>query len=112
AVLPIQTLTRRDYGGPVEVSVVGPPGLTGTITITAAAPAAPNLPIGVVTVTHSGNAPVSGSLRIMAKATVNGKEIKSFADVTPLVRQTMAGLPFPPRMLATDVAVTTIDPPF
>src|SRR5262249_51328998 len=28
AVLPIQSITRRDYTGPVELTVVGPPGLT------------------------------------------------------------------------------------
>jgi invasion protein IalB len=112
AVLPIQTLTRKDYGGPVEVSVVGPPGLTGTTTITAAAPAAPNLPIGVLAVNHSGSAPVTGTLRVVAKATINGKEVKSFAEVTPVVRQTMAGLLFPPRSLSTDIAVTTTEPPF
>jgi hypothetical protein len=112
AVLPIQTLTRRDYTGPVEVSVVGPAVFSGTTTITAAAPPAPNLPIGVLAVTHSGNAPVNGTMRVVAKATINGKEVKSFADVTPVVRQAMAGLPFPPKELATGVEVATTEPPF
>jgi hypothetical protein len=112
AVLPIQTLTRRDYAGPVEVSIVGSPELTGSTTITAAAPVAPNLPIGMLTITHSGKAPVSGTVRILAKAMVNGKEVKSYADLSTMVRQTMAGLPFPPRELATGLAVATTEPPF
>jgi hypothetical protein len=31
--IPVATLSRRDYGGPIEVSVVGPPGLSGSVTI-------------------------------------------------------------------------------
>jgi hypothetical protein len=111
APLPIQTLVRRDYAGPVEVSVVGMAGLTGSTTITAAGPPAPNLPIGVLTITHSGK-PLSGEIRIQAKATVNGKEIRSFASVTAVVVQEMAGLPFPPHELSNAIALATIEPPF
>src|SRR5262249_18931237 len=48
AVLAIQTVQRRDYTGPIEISVIGPPGLTGATTITATAPPAPNLPFAIL----------------------------------------------------------------
>jgi hypothetical protein len=113
AVLPILAIARRDYAGPIEISVVGSSSLTGSTTITATAPPAPNLPIGVLTIRDSGKTPPGGAIvRIQAKATINGKEVKSFVEVSNIVRQNMQGLPFPPRELSTDVIASAIDPPF
>lgn len=113
AVLPILAITRRDYAGPIEISVVGSPSLTGSTTISATAPPAPNLPIGVLTITDSGKSPPGGSVvHIQAKATINGKEVKSFVEVANVVRQNMQGLPFTPRELSTNLIASAIDPPF
>ena len=43
--LPI-LLTRRDYTGPIEVSVAGHPGISGRLTIAAGPQPAPNVPAG------------------------------------------------------------------
>jgi hypothetical protein len=113
AVLPIQAIVRRDYAGPIEISVVGNASLSGSTTVTATAPAAPNLPLGVLTIQDSGKSPAFGSIvRIQAKATINGKEVKSFVNVSNIVRQNMQGLPFTPRELSTAVAASVIDAPF
>ena len=42
--IPIQTVTRRDYTGPIEVSVVGHPGITGQTVINATPPPADTQP--------------------------------------------------------------------
>ncbi|MFL5340088.1 MAG: hypothetical protein ACJ8F7_08045 [Gemmataceae bacterium] len=111
AVLAIQTLARHDYAGPVEISVVGPPGLTGSTVITATAPAAPTLPIALLPVTAKDIPPGVYEIRIRAKATINGKEVQSFANVMNAVKQSMAGLPFPPRELSSNLAVAITEPP-
>jgi hypothetical protein len=112
AALPIQTLARRDYTGPIEVSVLGPPGLSGSTIITAAAPPAPNLPIALLPVTAKNVTVGPHQIHVQAKATINGKEVKSLASVAGIVRQSMAGLPFPPRELSDSVAVAVTEPPF
>ena len=113
AVLPIQAVVRRDYPGPIEVSVVGHPGLSGSTTITTAAPPAPTLPLAVLTIQDSGKSALGGSvIHLQAKATINGKEVKSFVDIKAAIQQNMQGLPFPPRDHATDIAAAIIDPPF
>src|SRR5207302_6001004 len=35
ALIPVATLVRRDFGGPIELRVAGPPGLTGAVTVPA-----------------------------------------------------------------------------
>ncbi len=113
AVVPIQSVVRRDYSGPIEVSVVGHSGWTGSTTITTAAPPGPKLPLAVLTIHDSGKSPIGGSIvHIQAKATINGKEVKSFVSVMASIRQEMQGLPFPSRDHATDLAASVTDPPF
>src|SRR5262249_38482950 len=43
-------VTRRGYTGPIEVSVKGPPGVTGQVTIPAGQPPKPNLPGGTLVI--------------------------------------------------------------
>jgi hypothetical protein len=112
-VLPIQAVARRDYSGPIEISLVGHPSLSGSVTITAAAPPAPNLPLAVMTIRDSGKSPIGASTaRLQAKATINGKVETTFVDILPIIRQNMQNLPFPPRGGATDLTASIIDPPF
>src|SRR5262249_51706224 len=65
--------TRRDYPGPIEVSVISPhPGITGKVTIPAGAPKAPNQPAATLVINAKGDVPMGAyMLLIQGKATVN-----------------------------------------
>lgn len=90
--LPIQVV-RRDYTGPIEVSVFGQ-GLSGQATIamgqaagSLSVTAAPDLPIGPSTFTIQG------------KATIGSKMVTQYASVRTPLSQSLANLPVPPRAL-------------
>jgi hypothetical protein len=112
--IPIQTVTRRDYAGPIEVSVAGHPGITGQTVINATPPPAPNQPAGRLTVSVKPDVPMGPHfVRIQGKATINGKPVVVDADVMAAVKEQMAGLAFPPRDLLHPVAfAVTEKPPF
>jgi hypothetical protein len=113
AVIPIQSLIRRDYAGPIEVSIVDNPNLSGSIVITGAAAPAPNVPIALLPVTHKASGkPETNQFRVQAKAVVNGKEIRTFANVEGVVRQNFGNLPFPPREYFQTVFYSVTEPPF
>jgi len=89
--------TRRDYAGPIEVSVIGNPKLTGQVTLPATPPQ-PNMPNGTLTITAAADTPIGPTeFRIQGKATINGKEVVSILSVRALASQSLAALPVPPR---------------
>lgn len=112
--IPIQTVTRKDYTGPIEVSVVGHPGITGQTVINATPPPPPNQPAGKLTVSMKPNMPMGPHfVRIQGKATINGKPVIVDADVAAAVKESLAGLAFPPRDLLHPVALAVTEkPPF
>jgi hypothetical protein len=112
--IPIQTVTRRDYTGPIEVSVAGHPGFTGQTVINATPPPAPNQPAGRLTINVKPDVPMGPHfVRIQGKATINGKPITVDADVAAVIKDQMAGLAFPPRDLLHPVALAVTEkPPF
>jgi hypothetical protein len=112
AVLPIQSIVRQNYAGPIELSIVGPTGLTGTATVIAAVPPAPTLPIALLPMAAKDVPPGAYEVRIQAKAMIGGKPVIAFANVTNLVRTAMNGLPFPPRNYASSLIVAITEPPF
>jgi hypothetical protein len=121
ALVPIQSLTRRDYAGPIELSVVGPPGLSGSVTVPvnvqAPPPAAgqPNPPpfLHLPVRAAADVAPGAYEVKVQAKAVIDGKEVLAFASTKAAVQQQMAGLPFPPREWLRSVGVAvTPKPPF
>jgi hypothetical protein len=104
---------RHDYAGPIEVSVVGPPGISGAVTIAAGQPPQPNAPAGQLVVSVKPDVPLGPHfLRIQGKATINGKPVVAFASVAAPVRASLANLPYPPPQLLDQVAlaVTPIAP--
>ncbi len=111
AALPIQTMTRQGVTGPIEVKIVGAHGLTGSVSIDAQAPLAPNLPIALLPVQHTGE-PVLGTAKVEARAKVGDREIVRSADLSALVRQRWGDLPFPPREQFTTLDVATVAAPF
>ena len=111
--IPVMGLTRRDYTGPIELSVTGHPSITGTVTIPANNPAPqPNQAVALMPISVKGDLP-SGAyeIRVQAKATINGKEIIKIANVTELTKQNLGGLIFPPRPFLTSLAVGVTDKP-
>jgi hypothetical protein len=103
--IPIQ-LARRDYGGPVEVSVVGHPNISGSLTIPAGQPPQPNVPAGQLVVTVKPDVPIGPHIiRIEGKATINGKPVVAVASVAAPVKAALANLPYPPRELLDQIAL-------
>ena len=117
------TLIRREFGGPIELSVVGPPGLTGTATVPAGvqvvppeAPAAgtpPYIPPVAQLPIHAAAdmAPGAYEVTIQAKAVADGKEIVAFASTKAAVQAQMDGLAYPPRHWLRGVAVAVMPKP-
>jgi hypothetical protein len=115
AVVGIQSVIRRDYTGPIELTVVGPPGITGQTEFKAAGgPPQPNVTQGILLVTAAPDLPLSVyPVKVQAKATINGKVVTSYASVRVPVTAALGGLPFPPRNLNTELVVgVTEKPPF
>lgn len=115
ALLPILAVAAKDFKGPIELSLVGHPGFTGSKVVDSAAKAAqPNQPIAQMLVTAAADVPMGGyPLRVQAKAKINGKDVVTYASVRPAVTAALGGLPFPPRQLGEEVvAATTEKPPF
>jgi len=115
AAIPLTLPVRRDYNGPIEVSVVGHPGITGSTTMRPpAAPPPPNQPAGLLFITAAPDVPPGlYNVKLQLKGTVNGKEVISYASVRTPVSQALANLPFPPRHLTGTLAVAVTEkPPF
>jgi hypothetical protein len=108
------TAIRRDYAGPIEVSVTGHPGLTGQVTIPTGQPAQPNQPAATLLLSAKPDVEMGPyQLRVEGKATINGKIVTRYASVQAAVSQALANLSYPPRDLAHGVAVAVTEkPPF
>jgi hypothetical protein len=112
-VVPIQTVARRNYNGPIEVSVDGPPGIKGQAVLQPG-PVVPNQPAGLLFITADpGLALGPLTLGIRGQATISGKMVTVRASARPVVSQALANLPYPPRQLFPQVlAAVTDQPPF
>jgi hypothetical protein len=106
--LPIATVTRRDYAGPIEVSVVGPPGITGHVTIQT--PPAPNQPVGYLPVRVASDLTEGPyNLLVQARANINGREVVAIATQRVLVSQALSNLPYPPHSLLQQVGLAVTE---
>ncbi len=114
ALVPIQAVTAKDFKGPIELSVVGHPGITGSKVIDSAAKAQPNQPLAMMLVTASPDVPMGAyPIRIQAKAKINGKDVITQANARPAVIAALGGLPFPPREVNDQLTVGVSEkPPF
>jgi hypothetical protein len=105
---------RRDFGGPIDISVVGPAGISGKLAVAAGKAPPPNQPLGTLVV-NVGNEVAVGPhvFQIQGKATINGKTVTKLASVRTIVSQELANLPLPPKNLLTSIAVAVTErPPF
>ena len=102
--------TRRDYAGPIDVSVVGPPGVTGQVQIPMGQPPQPNQPGATLTVNIAPDVPVGPlTFLVQGKANINGKDVIEYASVRTAVSQGLAGLPVPPRQTWTTVGLAATE---
>lgn len=106
--------TRRDYAGPIEVSVVGHPGITGQATIAAGQPTAPNLPATLLFLSAKPDAPLTPfPVKIQGKATINGKVVVRDASVKTVLSTNLGALLYPPANLVTQPMISVSEkPPF
>ena len=103
-------MVRRDYSGPIEVSVVGPPGITGQTVVTSTAgpppPNQPNQTVGLLYITAAPNVAMGAyPIKVLAKAVIDGKPVVSYANVKGPVGVALGGLLFPPRDLLSQVVI-------
>lgn len=109
---------RRDFGGPIEISVLGArdttKGISGKLAIAAGKAPAANQPLGTLVVNVVEGVPVGPyAFQIQGKATINGKTVTRLASVRTPVSQGLANLPLPPKnMLASIGLAVTEKPPF
>lgn len=99
--VPLNVLVnRRGYAGPIDLSVVGHPGLTGMGKIKA------GQANGVLLVTAKPDVPMGPyAITIRAKAQIDGKEAVQDLEVKTPVSQSLSGLPYPPLQLLNQVAL-------
>ena len=91
---------RRGYNGPIEISVAGHPGFSGSATIPAGQLAAPLL------VTAKADLPMGPyAIKIAGKATIDGKAEMRLVQVRPAITQSLSLLPYPPRDLYQQIAL-------
>jgi hypothetical protein len=117
--VPVVLAGRRDYAGPIELSVVGHPGITGTATIPASAapappPPNPPPPAAQLVLNVKPDVPMGAyDLVVIGKATINGKEVVEYASVKAVIQPGLGGLSFPPRDLLARVGLAVTEkPPF
>jgi hypothetical protein len=99
AAIPVQ-IVRKGYTGPIDLSAIGHPGLTGTAAIKAGQNAA------ILLVTSKADVPMGAyQFQILAKATVDGQAVVQTAGAKALVMQSLNGLTYPPMHLQSLVAL-------
>jgi hypothetical protein len=112
--LPLMSVNRKDYAGPIEISVAGNPKLHGTITIPATVTqAAANQVLALLPI--QAKLPLTQGIEtfhLVAKATVDGKEISRPVSVSEVIKPTISGTNFPPSILNHSLAVGFSQKPF
>lgn len=119
--IPVVLSARRDYNGPIDVTVGGPAGVTGQATIDAGKapsvppkPGQPAAPAVQLLLQAQPDVPMGAhGLTIRGTATIDGKTVTRYVDLRPLVSQGLANLPYPPRHLFRQVGLAVTErPPF
>jgi hypothetical protein len=99
APIPVQVV-RRGYTGPIDLSIVGPPGLAGTATIK------PGQTAAAIVVTAKAGEPMGPlNATIVGKATIDKVPVLQVASARAVLSQHLSALPFPPRNLNTLVGL-------
>lgn len=94
------------YAGPVELSIVGDPALSGSITVPAGQ-IQTFMPLLVKAGTKVGPYP----FQVKATAKVDGKDVVRFGTLVDAVKANLGGIPNPPPELLTSCAMAVIEKP-
>jgi hypothetical protein len=105
---------RRDFNGPLDISVRGPKGISGQLAVAAGKAPPPNQPLGTLVVNVAPDVPLGPYVfQIVGKATINGKTITKLAHARAPVRQGLANLLFPPPSTYASIGLAVTEkPPF
>ncbi len=104
--IPIVGFTKLNgFNAPVELSVVSADGLTGTLSLPAAANPLVATPLLVPVTAKAGTTLGPRVVYLKATAKIDGKDVVRYATVTDIARATMSGLPNPPAELTNRIAV-------
>jgi hypothetical protein len=113
--IPVAPPTRRDFTGPIELTVTGHPGFSGSVTVANVPPPKANQPAppaAFLPLACKADVPVGAyDLRVVAKANIGGKEVTETATVTDVVKAGLGNLPFPPREMLSSIGVAVTDKP-
>jgi hypothetical protein len=111
--IPISSLSRVGLEGPVEFTVVGPAGLSGSVTVPANAPApTPGQPFALIPLTAQANlAPGAYEFKVIARGTAGGKPLTEIVGYQPLLSQLFGGMSALPLQLNGRLAVGIAPPP-
>lgn len=113
--IPVAPAVRRDYTGPIELTVVGHPGFSGTVSVPNVPPPPPNQPAppaAYLPLTCKADVLMGAyDLRVVAKAKIGDKEVVRTATVTDAVKVGLNNLVFPPREMTTSIGVAVTDKP-
>src|SRR5439155_23529169 len=93
-------VARRGYTGPIDVSLQGAAGLTGTLALKA------NENAGALLVSAGTDvAPGPQVIRVVGKAKIENNVVERRASVRAAVSQSLSNLAYPPRTLFDQVAI-------
>lgn len=111
--LPVTGLAKLNgFAGPVELTVVGD-GLTGSLSVPAAANPQPTAPVFIPVTVKAGAKPGPVAVVLKATAKIDGKDVVRYGSVAEIAKAAMGGLPVPPAELATQLAIAvTPEAPF
>ena len=112
--LPITGIVRANgFAGPVELTLVGIDGVTGTYTIPVGANPQPATPLYMPIATKAGAKLGAYVGQIHAKATIDGKPVTKIVGSIDLARAALGTMPNPPHEVTTQIAVAILpEPPF
>ncbi|MBA4187693.1 MAG: hypothetical protein C0467_06695 [Planctomycetaceae bacterium] len=92
------------YTGPVNLSIVGDPSLSGTTTVATGQTVA-----FVPLLVKDGTKPGAYPFRVQGEATVNGEAIVRVGTLVDTVKATLGGMPNPPRELFSGCALAVVE---
>jgi hypothetical protein len=103
-------VVRRDYPGPIDVSVIGPAGVSGQVQIPVGQPPKPDAAGATLVVNIGPDVPVGPlTFLVQGKAKINGKDVIEYASVRAAVSRELAGLPIPPRQTYTTIGLAVTE---
>ena len=104
----------NDIVGAIDISVVGPKGISGQLAVAAGKAPPPNQPIGTLVVNIADDVTVGAHVfQIVGKAKINDKTVTKLVHMARVVAPGMPNPPQPPWNVTTSLGLAvTAKPPF